>query len=240
MVEAAHIDETSAVLEIGPGKGVLTKKLLEHAGVVYAIEKDSELANLLRETFAEEIASERLVLIEGDVRDGITEKILARGPYTVAANIPYYITGEIIRSLLSSANQPETIALLIQKEVAQRIVAHDKKESLLSLSVKVYGMPRLVRSVPRGCFRPAPSVDSAILTIENISRVAFDDIDEEKFFTIAHAGFGSKRKMLAGNLKAIAPAEKILAAFAACSIDMKARAENVPIEKWLELVKQLG
>jgi 16S rRNA (adenine1518-N6/adenine1519-N6)-dimethyltransferase len=159
--------------------------------------------------------------------------------YVVAANIPYYITGEIIRALLTSSQQPKHIALLIQKEVATRIVARDKKESILSLSVKAYGTPKIVKTVPRGSFSPPPSVDSAIIAIEDISRDFFKSMDEDYFFEVIKAAFGSKRKMLVGNLKAIAEIENIVTACTTCGIDVHARAEDVPLEKWGCLVRKL-
>lgn len=238
MIDAAHIDSETTVLEIGPGEGVLTKELLAHAKRVIAIEKDSALVKQLRETFAPEIKSGKLVLIEDDIRNVDITKIIGND-YVVSANIPYYITGEIIRTLLTSAHQPKHIALLIQKEVATRIVARDKKESILSLSVKAYGTPRIVKTVPRGSFSPPPKVDSAILSIENISRDFFKAISEEQFFEIIRAAFGSKRKMLAGNLSSLFNKEKIIAACSSCEIAANARAEDVPLEKWRCLTEKI-
>mgnify|MGYP003339378900 CR=1 FL=1 len=135
LVDAADITPSDIVLEIGPGKGALTKRLLATGAHVIAIEKDEVLAAALRETFANEIARDALILIEGDVRDfNPAHHGLAAGSYILAANIPYYITGEIIRSFLTTPAHPKTMVLLIQKEVAQRIVARDGKESILSLS----------------------------------------------------------------------------------------------------------
>jgi 16S rRNA (adenine1518-N6/adenine1519-N6)-dimethyltransferase len=239
MIPAAHIDLETTVLEIGPGEGVLTRELLAHAKQVIAIEKDSALVLQLRETFANEIANKKLTLIEDDFRN-IDLAHLIEGEYVVSANIPYYITGEIIRTLLTASKQPKHIALLIQKEVATRIVARDKKESILSLSVKAYGTPRVVKTVPRGSFSPPPSVDSAIIAIENISRDFFVGIDEDRFFEIIKTAFASKRKMLAGNLKTIVGADEIAAACASCGIAANARAEDVPLPKWGCLVKGLG
>lgn len=277
MCDAAGVNNTTTVLEIGPGEGVLTKELLSRAERVIAIEKDSELVLQLRETFSEEIKNRKLILVEDDIRNIDISSLLKRavevdaiqgkdepqakrtdmydersgdvldeevrnfhGSYVVAANIPYYITGEIIRTLLTLPRQPETIALLIQKEVAQRILARDHKESILSLSVKAYGNPRIVKNVPRGSFSPPPTVDSAIISIEDISRRRFDEVGEQRFFDVVRAGFASKRKMLAGNLQTLAEKEKIIAVFEKLSIDPKIRAEDVRLEKWFELTKELS
>lgn len=231
LIEGANITQKDTVLEIGPGEGALTKELLKHSGRVIAIEKDEVLVEKLRETFAREIESGALTLLEEDVRNFSPEKEgLRAGKYILAANIPYYITGEIIRSFLTSAAHPKTMALLVQKEVAERI-ARSEKESVLSISVKAFGMPRFVAKVVRGNFSPPPQVDSAILVIEDISRAFFADIEESNFFAVVKKGFSAKRKMLASNLSSFGK-EKVVEALAAASIPLKARAEDVPLSAW--------
>ena len=129
------------------------------------------------------------------------------------------------------------MTLLVQKEVAERI-ARAPKESLLSLSVKAYGTPAYEFTVPRGAFVPAPGVDSAVLTITNISRGNFKKKgSEQKFFSLIHAGFAQKRKRLAKNLEAVAPKAAIAQAFAALSLDANLRAEDVPLATWLRLAR---
>jgi 16S rRNA (adenine1518-N6/adenine1519-N6)-dimethyltransferase len=239
VAEAADIKKTGIVLEIGPGEGALTQELLGHADKVIAVEKDTALITHLHTRFADEIASGKLQVVESDIRDIQPESLgLAPHSYAIAANIPYYITGEIIRTFLTAAAQPHTMSLLVQKEVAERI-ARSAKESLLSLSVKAYGMPKYVATVPRGAFHPAPQVDSAILSVSNISRDFFSALSEEAFFDLLHAAFGSKRKMLFGNLKSadIFVTEEQLAH---CNIAIKARAEDVPLASWKCLATLLG
>lgn len=241
LVEAAEIKAHNTVLEIGPGTGVLTRHLLTVSDNVIAIEKDSVLVNGLRSKFKEEVGRGALTLIEADIRDSDPERLgLKNGAYVLAANIPYYITGEIIRKFLTADMQPRTIALLVQKEVADRIVARDGKESILSLSVKAYGTPRIVAKVSRGNFSPPPSVDSAILAIENISREFFNDIDEFVFFKIVRAGFSSKRKLLVNNLAAHAKKDAVAKALEKCGVEASARAEDVPLRKWRCLAGQLS
>lgn len=239
LVEAARISETDTAVEIGPGTGILTRELLAKGARVIAIEKDPPLVAELHKTFAAEIEQKKLELIPADIRDVSPEKLgLQSGAYTLAANIPYYITGEIIRMFLTAEIYPRTIALLVQKEVAQRIVS--KKESILSLSVKAFGVPRVAAKVSRGNFSPPPSVDSAIIVIEHISKEFFDEIREEDFFKVVRMGFSSKRKLLAGNLsKEFGSKNEILAVFTECGIEEKARAEDVPLPKWKLLVKAL-
>jgi len=225
---AAAPEET--ILEIGPGKGMLTRELLATGSRVVAIEKDELLVEKLKETFASEIAQQRFELISGDIRDFVPSRELLGDSYVLAANIPYYITGEIIRQFLTTAHQPRAMAILIQKEVAQRITA--SKASILSLAVKAYGTPKIVEKVSRKCFSPAPSVDSAILLINTISREFFSDLDETFFFDVVHAGFASKRKFLANNLGVKFGKEISLQALTESALSEKVRAEEVPLASW--------
>jgi len=237
LLASLNVAKEETILEIGPGKGALTEKLLATGRRVVAIEKDEILVARLREKFASEIAAGKLILVENDVRNVEPEK-LGLGAYVLAANIPYYITGEIIRQFLETAHQPRAAALLIQKEVAERIVARDGKESILSLSVKAYGKPRIIAKVPKGCFNPPPSVDSAILLIDAISRNFFTGISEEQFFTVVRAGFSAKRKLLASNLLKVASHARTTLAEAGIKED--ARAEDVPLEKWGALARLIA
>ena len=238
LTRAPHIRDGETILEIGPGKGMLTRELLATGQHVIAIEKDELLVIKLHETFTAEIARGQLTIITGDIRDIVPEKVgLVGGGYVVAANIPYYITGEIIRQFLTANEQPRAMALLVQKEVAQRVTA--KTESILSLSVKVYGTPRIIEKVSRKSFSPAPSVDSAILLVDNISRTFFTSIDEAHFFEVVRTGFASKRKFLLNNLGVRFDKEAARAALIHLGIDEKARAETITSTQWGMLAKLL-
>lgn len=237
IVDVSKLPADATVLEIGPGTGMLTRVLLAHAKKVTAIEADDQLVPQLEETFAEEIAAGKLELIHGDIREFDAASIA--GEYHLIANIPYYITGEIIRSFLTAAHKPLSMTLLVQKEVAERI-ARSKKESLLSLSVKVFGAPEYCFTVPRGAFRPAPNVDSAVLAIRDIRPDAFPNHEaEERFFSILRAGFAHKRKRLAKNLEAVAPAELILTAFEDSALNKDIRPEDVSLGTWRRLAASL-
>lgn len=245
VAEAGKITPGETVLEVGPGKGMLTHELLSLGAKVLAIEKDPSLAKVLRETFASEIHDLRFTIYEGDARGLFsTFNFPLSTSYKVIANIPYYITGELLRMFLTAEHQPTTIVFLVQKEVAERI-SKSKKESLLSLSVKAYGTPRYVRTVKAGSFSPPPAVDSAILAIENISHKNFNTtiyggIAEEKFFELLHTGFAAKRKTLAGNLrKSGHPMSTFTEVWKKLKLDQKVRAEDVPLEKWLALARDL-
>lgn len=247
IARAGNIVPGETILEIGPGRGVLTRALLDAGAKVIAIEKDRELIEVLNKTFEKEIANEQMKLIEGDVLEIEAENIgLENGKYKIIANIPYYITGQFLRKFLSGTRQPQTMVLLLQKEVVTRIIARDKKESILSISVKVYGEPRLVGKVPARDFKPAPQVDSAIIAIENISKKNFLTAQneptkekEDEFFEIVRAGFAHKRKKMIRNLESVANPEIIEKAFAICEISSNERAEDISLEKWQCLAKNI-
>jgi 16S rRNA (adenine1518-N6/adenine1519-N6)-dimethyltransferase len=223
----SHVSAEDTVCEIGPGTGMLTKELLKLAKKVIAIEADEALHTALHATFAGEIQSGKLELIHGDIRE-FDLGTLPRG-YALVANIPYYLTGEIFRLFLEASNQPSSITLLVQKEVAERI-ARSKKESILSLSIKAYGTPSYEFTVPRGAFIPAPKVDSAVLSVRQISRKNFTNRAEEQlFFELVRAGFAHKRKFVRSNLSE--------AGFQTGAIPEKARAEDLSLEVWLSFVR---
>jgi 16S rRNA (adenine1518-N6/adenine1519-N6)-dimethyltransferase len=241
MLEAGEVNSEDIILEVGPGKGVLTEKLLALAKKVIAVEKDDRLIPFLQEKFAKEIAESKLEIIHGDILDfSSTVYRLQFTNYKVIANIPYYITGQFLRKFLEGNDQPacvgrpERIVVMVQKEIAQRIVANDQKESLLSISVKAFGQPKMIMKVGKENFSPAPKVDSAILLISNISKQLFVDnkIEEKRFFEVLHAGFAHKRKVLASNLKGIIPAEKL------ATLPKNIRAEDLTVKEWVNLIKK--
>lgn len=249
---AGKVENRDIILEIGPGKGVLTEELLKRGARVLAVEKDNDLILILKEKFESFLPSKPgldgkgLTIINEDILDfeaskyGIYDK-----KYKIIANIPYNITGAIIKKFLSEVkNKPILMALLVQKEVADRIVARnpskpglDGKESILSLSVKAYGDPKYIMKVSKRYFSPSPKVDSAIILIDNISDKNFKNKDEEGvFFDLVHAGFGHKRKLFIKNIENLDYSkEKIERMFEILKIDKKIRAEDIPFPKWLEM-----
>lgn len=235
VADAAGIKKGETILEIGPGEGALTEALLARGARVVAIEKDRRLIAVLQEKFAKEISEKKFVLLEGDALNPL-EGGLQGDSYKVVGNIPYYITGALIRKYLTEKHQPTMLAFLVQKEVAERITKQ-KKESVLSLSVKAYGTPTYVKTVPRGAFAPAPGVDSAILLVKHISRKNFVSAKhEKKFFMLVKAGFAQKRKLLKRNI------ESVLGVRAAelmqkSGVPENARAEDVILGQWLALAK---
>jgi 16S rRNA (adenine1518-N6/adenine1519-N6)-dimethyltransferase len=239
MCDVADILPGEVVLEIGPGTGALTKELLVRGAHVIALEADPRAIEALNSTFSEEIASGQLIVKHGDARiidfkglglDSVT--------YKVVANIPYYISGLLFRSLLEAEYQPKTLVFLVQKEVATRI-ARDKKESLLSLSVKIFGNPTYICTISRGHFTPPPKVDSAIIAVKAISKDRLQNLEQTAFFELLHLGFGQKRKQLLGNLSTVYERVKIEEALTTLQLPRTVRAEDISITQWVELARFL-
>ena len=240
IIAAADLSSSDAVLEIGPGLGALTRQLAQAAGRVVAVELDDRLLPVLRyelEPF------NNVEIIHGDI---LTFDIAAHfnGPFVVVANVPYYITGAILRRLLESHPRPKRIVMTVQREVADRLTAVPPRMSLLAVSVQYYGSVRLAGAVKAGAFWPRPDVDSAYIRIDvdgrHLSGGAGEQRgkgDEEAFFRVVRAGFSEKRKQLKNNLRRLGLSdEAIAAALEAAGIDGKRRAETLSVEEWKKLV----
>jgi 16S rRNA (adenine1518-N6/adenine1519-N6)-dimethyltransferase len=248
MAEAGKVGVGDIVLEIGPGTGALTRELLMRGAHVIAIEADARAITVLEDTFHTEIECQhpkqglgQLTIIHGDVREiDLIALGLRPRAFKIVANIPYYLSGMLFRIFLESDIQPSDLVFLVQKEVAERI-ARDKKESLLSLSVKVFGEPKYVKTVAKGNFTPPPKIDSAIIAVSNISnnRLIEAGITREHFFTTLHHGFKSKRKQLLGNLADTYDRSALNEIFSTLSLSHTIRGEDVPLEMWLKLCKAL-
>lgn len=272
IIAAAELKAGETVLEIGPGTGFLTRELLKTGARVIAIEKDQRAIVMLKQDFFKECASGDLVIIEGDILDPdifskantSTQPIVSaasnldNGQFALIANIPYYITGAILEKFLEYGPRPNRMVLLVQKEVAERIVARDAKESILSVSVKAFGIPKLVAVVPPGAFTPPPTVDSAILSITEISAERFEPsdsgvgdsgvrskIDIQHFFKLVKAGFAHKRKFALRNIESLIGSnttltrEKLEHAWSEVRLDPKLRAEDMSVEQWVNLVSKI-
>lgn len=244
MCEAGEVTTGDTVVEIGPGTGVLTRELLARGARVLALEADRRAIEVLNDEFDQEIERGQLDVILADARElDVATLHLNDHGFKVVANIPYYLTGHLFRVFLESAIQPSSLVFLVQKEVAKRAttsLSRGEKESLLSLSIKAFGEPVYVKSVGKGHFAPPPKVDSAIVLVKGISRNHFVDIDPTFFFIVLHLGFGQKRKQLLGNLAQRFDRERVKIYLATANIDEKARAEDVPLEKWFVLTKLLA
>jgi 16S rRNA (adenine1518-N6/adenine1519-N6)-dimethyltransferase len=238
IVSSANLDKKDVVLEVGPGEGIMTEELLRSAKKVIAIEKDQRSVEMLKEKFEKEISKGKLVLHEKDILEAEIDNILSKEKikkYKVVANIPYYISGALFRFFLENDPQPKEMTLLVQKEVAERIMGVDgngknKAESILSISVKAYGQPIFRGVIKAGSFFPPPKVDSAIIRIEDISKRFFEEnkINEKLFFEIVRAGFAHKRKLVSKNLK-----EKGFSY--PKNLNGKSRAEELSLEDWAKI-----
>ncbi len=247
IIEAAMLTKGEVVLEIGPGEGVLTDALLSSGAQVIAVETDTRCITKLEERFSDEIACGALRLISGDIRNEaiqkelFTKKFLGNKTYKLVANIPYYITGMLFRLFLEHLRKPALIVFLVQKEVAEQIVASDHKEGILSLSVKIYGIPKYIAKVKREAFAPPPKVDSTIIAIYDISSRRLEDMSDETYFRIVKAGLSAKRKMLLGNLtRGLGIHKDILnKIFVELNIPANTRGEDVKAELWLRLAQRI-
>ena len=241
MCEAGMVEKGDVVLEIGPGTGTLTREILARGAKVIAIETDKRAVVLLEEIFTKEIQEGRLTIVFDDIRNLELNKLgLKNHSFKIIANIPYYLSGFLLRLFLEKSIQPNTLVFLMQKEVVAR-VARDPQESILSLSVKAFGTPKYVKTVTRGHFHPAPKVDSAISQISNINQNNFKTKhDQELFFTLLHLGFGQKRKQLLTNLAHNYLRSELETIFQNLEITTTVRAENVPLSLWLKLTTNLA
>jgi len=193
IVDGLALVGTEVVIEIGPGRGALTELLVERAGHVVAIEYDRALAELLRQKYA---GNERVTIVERDVLE-VSFGDLAKGPYVLAGNVPYYITTPIVFQGLTRP-RPERAVYLVQREVAERIVAApgDREYGALSANVQAVASAELLFRVPRGAFQPPPKVDSAVLRITPRSDPAILPDEEETFRTFVVGAFGFRRKQM--------------------------------------------
>lgn len=232
IVNAGEISSDDFVMEVGPGAGVLTVELSKLAGSVEAVELDSEMIHVLKKNVTDLGDISKVTITEGDIRSvSLPDK-----PFKVIANIPYYLTDRIIRRFLEEAPvRPTTMVLLVQKEVAEKIVAKGGKESIPSIAVKAYGSAEIICEVPRHCFEPAPKVDSAVIRI-NTKESALKG-DGKIFFRVLRAGFGMKRKKLLNALSGNLALDKELVAkvLESCDIDTSTRAEKLSLEQWIAL-----
>ena len=267
IIKAGDISEKDLVVEIGPGTGILTEALLKTGAKVIAVEKDSQLVQFLKNRFHD---NSNLAIIEGDIRDLLNSNFqfliskqipdsklqIPNSNYKVVGNIPYYLTSHLIQLLLELKHQPQVIVLMIQKEVAQRIIAQPPKMNLLAASVQFFTQPEIISSVPKGAFWPQPKVDSAIikltlintdkntdnteLTLINTDKNT-DYTDKKSFFRVVKAGFSHPRKLLISNLSQNLkiPKEQLEKVFQKLNLELNTRAQNLSLNDWKQLTKFL-
>lgn len=241
---SAEIKDGDFVLEIGPGLGTLTSSLLKFAGKngrVLSIEFDENLAKKLPAQFP----GKNLEIINADFLDFDLLKLPKN--YKVAANVPYYITSKIVEKLLTSENKPSVAALLVQKEVAERMVAKAGELSILAIASQIYAEVSLDILVPREFFTPPPKVDSQVVVLKsrehNLIKIFNSknncEVSEREFFRIVKAGFAAKRKKIAKSLSAnlAISKERTAEILEKCEISPDLRAQDLEIKEWLKIAK---
>jgi 16S rRNA (adenine1518-N6/adenine1519-N6)-dimethyltransferase len=236
MVAAAELAADDAVLEVGAGMGVLTVALAGHARRVVAVELEREILPVLRENTARftnvEVIERNLLAVQPDA-------IFGAEPYKLVANLPYSITAATLRHFLEAPSRPTRLVVMVQREVALRLVAAPGDLSLLGLSVQFYGHPELVRVVPAASFYPPPKVDSAIVRISVYPQPPLDPEMRDVLFGIARAGFAERRKQIHNTLtrNLQTPRATIEEWLARAGIAPMRRAETLSVEEWVRLAR---
>ena len=233
-------------MEIGPGLGVLTKELAKQVGWVVAIELDNRLAALLEKTRTSfdnvAIINENILNIDpaallSEQRTRLPAATDTPFNYKVVANLPYYITSPVLRHFLEASVKPQLMVVMVQKEVAEAIVAKPGQMSVLSISVQFYGKPSIISHVPAQCFYPPPEVDSAILRIDVFPQPAIAVTDISRFFELVRAGFTASRKQIGNSLAqglGLTKAE-VLPSLDRAKIAPQRRAETLTLDEWAQL-----
>jgi len=237
LISAAKLTPSDTVVEVGPGLGTLTTELAKEAGRVIAVEVDTRMAAALQETL---VPWPNITIVNTDILEIDPASLLGgEAPYKVVGTLPYYIATAVLRHFLEARIKPHSMVVTVQKEVAQAIVAHPGKMSLLSVSVQFYGKPTIVDYVPPQSFYPPPKVDSAIVRIDLYKRPRVEVADEAKFFSVVRGGFSAPRKQLRNSLALgleIAPGEAA-ALLEEAGIVQKRRAETLSLEDWARVYR---
>jgi len=247
ILEASELTADDVVLEVGPGVGLLTRQLAERAAAVTAIELDRKMLPILADTLK---GCANAHVVEGDILEldpaatlrralGLAECAPLR--YKVAANLPYYITSSALNHLLEARPRPERLVVMVQREVAERLIAGPGDLSLLAISVQVYGAPELIYRVPASAFYPPPKVDSAVVRVRLYDQPLVPEGEIARFFRAVRAGFGQKRKQLHNSLthNLGLPREAALAALRAADIAPDRRPQTLSIAEWAALARAL-
>ena len=246
ITSAAELTSGDVIMEIGPGLGILTRELTRQAGWVIAVELDDKLASLLKQTLSSfnniTIINENILGIDPatllqEQKINFPPSISSPLNYKIVANLPYYITSPVLRHFLEISVKPQIIVVMVQKEVAEAIVAEPGRMSVLSISVQFYGKPGIISYVPAQCFYPTPEVDSAILRLEPYPQPAVAVSDEKSFFELVRAGFSASRKQIVNSLAQGLglPKSDVLSLLEKASITSQRRAETLTLDEWAQL-----
>jgi 16S rRNA (adenine1518-N6/adenine1519-N6)-dimethyltransferase len=235
IIAAAELAPDDAVVEVGPGKGSLTRRLVQHAGQVIALEVDHGLASTLSHRLGEPA---NLTIVEADARTvEISDLTSGLASYKLVANLPYYAANPIIRRFLEAEDKPSLMVVMVQREVAQSMLAKPGNMGILSVAAQYYAVPRLVCHVPARAFRPQPKVTSSVVRLEVRQRPAVEVRETETFFETLRAGFSAPRKQLHNSLSQglKAPGDVIGPLLASLNIDGRRRAETLTLKEWAQI-----
>ncbi|MBI2633909.1 MAG: ribosomal RNA small subunit methyltransferase A [Parcubacteria group bacterium] len=237
IIQASRLSLRDTILEIGPGRGALTEELVKRVKKVVAVEKDGELAKFLRKKFGEE---KNLKIIHADIlKINPSELGFESRNFKIVANIPYYLTGKLLREIFERWPRPSLMVLMLQKEVAERLTTKPPKMNLLAISVQYFSKPKIIAAVPKTAFRPAPEVDSAIVKFLPKSE-ARNPKFETRFFELVKTGFRQPRKLLASNLAKKYQKDKVISALGQIGIKTLARPSELSLKNWQDLTKALA
>ena len=239
IVAAAELKPTDRVLEIGPGLGPFTEQLLEHAGEVFAVEKDMRLVALLQKRLG---AQPKLRLLHGDGLEVVCADASDWAGWKLVANLPYSVASPILVELASNAHPPERMTATLQIEVARRLMAKGGADDygLLSLLVQLRFEPKGMFKIPSGCFFPPPDVDSACITLVHRERELLAESLRPTFVRIVKRAFSQRRKMMVKLLKQDWALERLEAAISVLQISPLIRAEAVTLEQFVRLTEILA
>ena len=232
ITDAADISPSDTVVEVGPGRGFLTRALSDLAGRVVAVELNDTLALFLKEKLEDR---PEVTVTTGDAREVDLDRLVEAGSaYKVVANLPYYAATPIIRRFLEADHKPGLMVVMVQREVAQEMVAPPGKMRLLSVATQLYGAPRIVTYVPPKAFRPAPKVTSAVVRIDVLPEPCLPIDSEERFFGLVRAGFSAPRKQLRNSLALglKSPPMAIVEKLESSGIDPSRRAQTLSLAEW--------
>ena len=239
IVRAAELEADEAVVEVGPGLGVLTRRLLAAGCRVLAVELDRRLAEYVRRELR---SVPRFELIERDALDLDPEECFPGEDFKLVANIPYHITSPLLHHFLAAERRPDLTVLLVQREVAERVAAPPGEMSYLSVFVQHLTVAEVVAIVPRAAFEPAPNVDSAILRLRRRPSPLVSPEDRESFHRIVQAGFRQRRKQIHNGLSRELPVHRseVERALEACGIDPDRRPQTLSVSEWACMAGELG
>ena len=244
IVEAARLTDESVVVEIGPGLGIVTERLVQAAGRVIALELDKRLAERLEQQFA---AEPRLTVLQGDALEAAPAGLLVAAglapttPFSVVGNLPYNVGTAIVRHWLEAEHPPRSLVVMLQREVADSMVAEPGELGILGVATQVYAAAKRLFNVPARAFYPPPKVVSSVISLEVRETPLVEEDEREHFFAVLRAGFSAPRKQLRNTLAQglDMPPDGIAAAIRSAGLASTQRPQELGVEDWLRLSREL-